>query len=760
MSSHQLEQTLRFSIHKLLRVNRLYAMASRINRSVMRAQTPSDIYSAVCRIAVEEGNFRFALIALLDPQKRIPMVIASAGAALERHWLNLFECDEAQEVSCSAQHRIINDIRGNAHTAVHQNKLLEAGVLAVAFYPLFSGESTAGMLCVGMGEVNYFGEAEHRLLGEVSTDVSYALKGLQRDEALVADEAKLHYLTYYDAHTGLPGRPLFEERLAEMSTQQSVAVFVICLRNYQEIVQVLGFNSGVGMARTITTRIESELPMAISARIGESEFALALESDQEQPELEEIAWQIHRSITNMMMIEGQDVYLEAFIGIAMCPKGDTSEHVVKAALTAADRAQLDNNGCLFFASDMDNTSRQRLTLETALRHAVSHQEFVLYYQPQIDLASGRVTGAEALLRWQRPNCELVPPGHFITLLEETGLICAVGEWVLFEACRACHRWQKAGLAPVRIAVNLSGRQFMDTNIYELVAQTLLNTYLDPQWLELEVTESIILPNAASIIRTLHDLRTLGVSQTLDDFGTGYSSLSYLQRLPVERLKIDRSFVASITSNPNDAAIIRAVIGMAHSLNIKVVAEGVETQGQLRYLQDLNCNEMQGYYFSPPLPEADFLALLRDGRGIPIETRQSKQERVLLLVDDEPKILHAMKRSLKHTDIRVLTTTSPFEGFNLLATHQVGVIICDQRMPEMTGTEFLRRAKELFPTTVRIVLSGYIDLNSVIDAVNRGAIYKFLTKPLQNDILQESLEDAFHLHKIEWENHILSQQLQK
>jgi EAL domain-containing protein (putative c-di-GMP-specific phosphodiesterase class I)/FixJ family two-component response regulator/GGDEF domain-containing protein len=538
-----------------------------------------------------------------------------------------------------------------------------------------------------------------------------------------------------------------------------VAVLAINLRRYHGVLDVLGPEAGVTIARAVASQIEAALPTAIVARIGESHFALALDDLEGLHLVEEIAWRVHAAVAEGILIEGREVFLDPFIGIALHPQDGSAAEVLKAALIAAGKAPFDSsNSCRFFVAEMDGSSRNRLDLDTALRRAVTRQEFELHYQPEVDLTTGRVVGAEALLRWQRPNHGLVMPGEFIPMLEETGLICPVGEWVLFEACRTCKRWQDAGLPPVRVAVNLSARQFHETDVGSLVRRALHESQLEPKWLELEVTESIVLLDAEIIIRTMRDLNAIGVVQTLDDFGTGYSSLSYLQRLPVQHLKIDRSFVANITSSPSDAAIVRAVVGMAHSLGLSVIAEGVETEGQLGYLRGLSCEQMQGYYFSPPVTAEAFAAILRDGRCIPLQVESSKRERVLLLVDDEPNILSALRRMLRHTDICVLATTNPHEGFELLASSPVGVVICDQRMPEMTGTEFLRRVKALYPATVRIVLSGYTDLNSVIDAVNRGAIYKFLTKPWQEDAMLESLEDAFRLHEIERENQHLSQQL--
>ena len=270
----------------------------------------------------------------------------------------------------------------------------------------------------------------------------------------------------------------------------------------------------------------------------------------------------------------------------------------------------------------------------------------------------------------------------------------------------------------------------------------------------------MLLNAEAVIATLNQLKGHGVSHALDDFGTGYSSLSYLQRLPVARIKIDQSFVANITADPNDAAIVRAVVGMAHSLGMSVIAEGVETEGQLGYLRGLQCEEIQGYYFSWPLPADAFADLLREDRRLAPAVKERQAERVLLLLDDEPNVLAALRRLLRRTDIRVVATTSPKEAFDLMATNPVGVVVCDQRMPEMTGTEFLRRVKDLHPDVVRIVLSGYTDLNSVIDAVNRGAIYKFLPKPWDEEVLLASLRDAFHMHEMEKDNRVLTIQVKE
>jgi EAL domain-containing protein (putative c-di-GMP-specific phosphodiesterase class I)/FixJ family two-component response regulator/GGDEF domain-containing protein len=757
--------------HKLERLNRLYAMLSRINRSIVRAEDPYVLYEAACQIAVEHGAFGLAWIVLVEPAIRRVAAVAHAGTAVDKERLLATDADAPGDpcpaVTAIREDRVcvVNDLAGDGHRTVWRSSLAEAGLWGAAAFPLRLEGHVVGVFMVASGEPEYFKEAEVRLLEEVADDISFALGVMRREEKHIAAETKARYLAYYDSQTGLPGRVRFEERLAaacEVADDRTVAVLAVNLRRYHGVLQVLGQAAGAHLARSMATRLEALLPTSAVGRITESEFATFLAVAPDRLDLvEETAWSIHAALAQTIPANGREIFVDPFIGIALYPKDGAAADALNAALMAATTGAVDATSiCRFYVADMDRHSRGKLDLEEALRRALEREEFVLYYQPQVDLASGRVVGAEALLRWQRPDCGLVPPLDFIPLLEETGLIVPVGEWVMQEACRRAKGWQDEGLAPLRMAVNLSARQFQDTDVAAMVLHALDASGLEPCWLELEITEGIVLLNAEAVIGTMNQLKAHGVSHALDDFGTGYSSLSYLQRLPVAHIKIDQSFVANITADPNDAAIVRAVVGMAHSLGMSVIAEGVETEGQLGYLRGLQCEEMQGYYFSRPLPPDAFAALLREGRGLAPAVVAQKPERVLLLLDDEPNVLASLRRLLRRTEFRVLATTSPKEAFELMAANPVGVVVCDQRMPEMTGTEFLRRVKELHPGAVRIVLSGYTDLNSVIDAVNRGAIYKFLTKPWEDDVLLTSLHDAFRLHEMERDNRVLSMQVKE
>ncbi|MCK9605394.1 MAG: EAL domain-containing protein [Methylomonas sp.] len=749
---------------ELERQNQLYAMLSHINRTIVRTKDSQELYMAACRIAVEYGGFALAWVGLINPDNGVVVPVACAGMATVAQLISLHKAETEHQVNASglnAEAFFIgkdspSDLCHPSWTSIPEQWGLNSG----GSFPIRTEGKIIGVFNVAAKEAGFFREAEINLLAEVVDDISFALEMIRNEEKRMTVETKTKYLVNYDPQTGMPSRTLFEERLCEacedVGTIQ-VSVLVVNIRRFHGIVQSLGQDVGQNIIRDMANRLQSVAATLPIARITESNFALILRNFDGLEIAEEFAWQIHRALAEPIIFNEQEFFLDPFIGIACFPLDGEPRDVLKHAMQAA-AIQDTSSICRFFFADMDENSRRQLNLDTSLRRALERNEFILHYQPQLDLATGRIIGTEALLRWQSRDYGLVSPQDFIPLLEENGLICAVGEWVLLEACRCNRQWQDQGLPPLRMAVNLSARQFLNGDIQALVKRVLEETGLDPRWLELELTESIVLLNADNVIRTMSELKQNGVTMALDDFGTGYSSLSYLQRLPVARIKIDRSFVTNITSNPGDAAIVRAVVGMAHSLNLTVIAEGVETEGQLGFLRGVGCEEIQGYFFSRPLPEQDFALLLREGRGIK-PGHVEKPERVLLLMDDEPNILSALKRALRRKGFRIVSTTNAREGFDLMATHQPGVVLCDQRMPEMTGTEFLRRIKEIYPYTIRMILSGYADLNSVIDAVNQGAVYKFLTKPWEDEALSQHINDAFEIYELHRENRELSQMLQ-
>ncbi|MBI5901294.1 MAG: EAL domain-containing protein [Rhodocyclales bacterium] len=567
-------------------------------------------------------------------------------------------------------------------------------------------------------------------------------------------DGKLAVLAYRDELTGLPGEGLLADRLAQslaLATREgkAVAVLELGLDDFERIDRTLGHRAADRLLQETSRRLGACLRRADTvARRGGQGFIIVMPQVAMRQDIAIVARKILDAIAMPIDVQGREIHASGSIGIALSTEhGETAEDLLdKAAQALTQARQAGRNRYAFHVEAADPGGVDRLQLEGALRRALERRELVLHYQPRVDLRSGRVVAAEALLRWQRDD-RLVAPGDFIALAEETGLIVAIGEWALAEACRQQREWLDGGLGIVTVGVNVSQQQLRQheatRSLPEVCQRHLAAAGLDSRWLELELTESMVMESPAQTIALLQTLHAAGTKLAIDDFGTGYSSLAYLTQLPVEYLKIDRSFVNEVCCDPNSAAVARAIIGLAHSLQLTVIAEGVETEAQMHFLRKLGCDEMQGFLFSRPLPAAQFAALLAEGRRVAFGDRAVAE--TLLLVDDEIAILNSLKRLLHREGYRILTTTDPMEGLQMLASNEVQVIISDQRMPRMSGTEFLSRVKSIHPQTIRMVLSGYADLQSVTDAVNHGAIWRFLTKPWDGDDLRKQIREGFREH---------------
>jgi diguanylate cyclase (GGDEF)-like protein len=564
-------------------------------------------------------------------------------------------------------------------------------------------------------------------------------------------EERLEYQATHDGLTDLPNRNLLADRLYQALLnahryRRQVAVLFVDLDHFKFINDSLGHDMGDRLLKIVAERLTHCVRSNDTvARQGGDDFVIVLSGLEKAEDATMIAQKIQEAISGPINIDEHELEISCSIGISISPKdGEDGQALLKNADVAMYRAkERGRNNFQFFTAELNERAVERMTMEKHLRRALDRDEFLLHYQPQVDLTTGRIVGMEALLRWQSPELGLVSPGRFIPLAEETGLIVSIGEWALKTACARNRAWQDAGLPPLPMAANLSARQFQNVDLVGTVARILRETGLDPCFLELEITESLVMQDVESASALLGELKGLGAQLSMDDFGTGYSSLSLLKRFPFDKLKIDISFVREITTDPDSAAIARTIIAMAHNLNLRVIAEGVETEGQLAYLRAHGCDEMQGFYFSRPVPAGDFEALLRENRRLPFpEGSDSASERTLLVVDDEPQVVAVFERLLGKEGYRILSAGGAEEGFELLALNRVGVVVCDQRMPGMDGIEFLRRVRELYPETIRIALSGYADMETVTDAVNRDAIYKFFTKPWEDDFVRESIRDAF------------------
>jgi len=453
------------------------------------------------------------------------------------------------------------------------------------------------------------------------------LERKRAEKALRQSEEHLQHLAHYDHLTQLPNRVLFLDRLNQALARarwhkRLVAVLFIDLDRFKVINDTVGHPTGDRVLRAIAERLSRVVREGDTvARLGGDEFAVALADLAEVSDVPRVGEKIIAALSPPVMIEEREFFVTASIGVSLHPgDADDAETLLRDADIAMYRAkEKGKNNFQFYSPAMNAEAPRRLELETDLRRALERREFLLHYQPKVDLASGQITGMEALLRWQHPTQGLISPLDFIPLLEETGLIVPVGEWVLRSACAQNKSWQVAGLVPLRVAVNLSARQFKQPGLVETVEEILAETGLDPCYLELELTESILLVHTKESLATLRRFHDMGIHLALDDFGTGYSSLSYLKRFPIDSLKIDRSFVRDVTTNPDDATIAQTVIAMAHNLRMLAIAEGVETLEQLTFLRSHGCDQMQGYYFSRPLTVEAFAQLLADNRCLVTES---------------------------------------------------------------------------------------------------------------------------------------------
>jgi diguanylate cyclase (GGDEF)-like protein/PAS domain S-box-containing protein len=577
-----------------------------------------------------------------------------------------------------------------------------------------------------------------------------------------AAERRIRQLLQFDELTGLPNRQLLYERLgATLETGVETVVLLLELDRFKRINDGLGPQIGDAVLREAAQRITATVrSIDLVARRGGDEFVVVMPTPS-APTLQ-TAQALLDAMARPISIEGHEIYITCSIGIATAPNdGDLPDTLVRRANAALHQAkQHGRNQAAVYAGAPHDDDPERLALETALRHALRDDQLDLHYQPQLDLVHGRIVGVEALLRWQHPTLGRIAPDRFIPIAEETGLIVAIGDWVLRRAIEQAAAWQRAGLPPLRMAVNLSARQLLQPELARRIEGLLAASGLDPRLFGVEVTESMLIGNFDQAVQHLQALRALGVEVSLDDFGTGYSSLSYLRRLPVDVVKIDRSLVPDVTALAEDVSITRAIITMAHQLQMKVLAEGVESEGQAVLLAANQCDQMQGFWFSAAQPAAAIEAMLRGGRQIdPARFDRRSRQRTLLLVDDEENIVAALRRLLRNEGWLVLSATSAEQALQLLARHEVDVILSDQRMPGMTGVELLRRARRLYPDTLRLVLSGYTELQSITDAINEGAIYKFLAKPWDDEELRAHLREAFALKEIADQNRRLHQELQ-
>ena len=730
-------------------VNRVLTMTSRVSRAATRSSSPDSLYLEVTRIAVESGLFPYASLGLIDPTNNTFRHFASWGKALPFR--------DAEAAGPGLIRRVCAGMR--AETFEESGD----GYCAVIGVPLRDSGRIRGVLILHVDCADFVAAGVVQLLSDIADDISYALVHMEIDQRRLAAETKLYYLAFYNSQTGLPSGPMLSERLVKAAEDiaesgGSLVLLDIKLQRTEHVLQLLG-NAGMDeVLREVAARLEHGHGVDnFVAQLAPDEFALLAVREQDMDEALELANQVQASLARAIKIGENEVFVQCSVGGAVFPTHEPEvKYLLRRARGAAEQHD-DEFGVRLYSAGLDRDLEKRMQMAADLHRALERDEFLLHYQPQVNLRTGQVVGVEALLRWQHPQRGQIPPGVFVPLLEASGLMPAVGTWALRSACVAARNWHDKGFAWLRVAVNMSAQQFRMPDLVALVRGALQETGLPAEYLELELTESLILESAEKTIQTMHELKQLGVSLSLDDFGTGYSSLSYLRHYPVDRIKIDQSFIRDMTQHPGSAALVRSILSMAGNLGLSVIAEGVESLSQYGYLRKQMCEEMQGYLFSRPIPEAELTALLQEGRRLE-SLGDNAPVNTVLLVDDEPLVLSAMRRAFHHENWKFLTASSAAEAFELLALHNVSVIISDQRMPGMTGTVFLHRAKEMYPDAVRILLTGHADYATVIGAVNEGDLYKVLSKPIGDKAMRENIREALRRHEVFLENRRLSTRL--
>jgi diguanylate cyclase (GGDEF)-like protein/PAS domain S-box-containing protein len=596
-------------------LNRVYAVLSGINSLIVRVRDREELFREACRIATMQGAFPLAMMGVVD---RKAMKIVTVGLEGKDPWVvaaikSIMSISDGsvnamveQAVRTKAP-AIANDSQNDPRVAFRA-KHAELGCGSMVVLPLIVADEVACVLALYAKEKQFFHEEEMKLLTELAGDIGFAIDHIETQE-------RFEYLAYYDAITGLANRNLFLDRLAQQmrsaaTSGQQLGLFLIDLERFKNINDTLGQAAGDSLLRQVADWLKQTVGDAdLLTRFSADHFAIVLPSVNHEDEVgRQVEKTLDAFVSHPFQLNGEEFRVAAKIGIALFPNdGTDAATLFKHAEVALKKAKVGGDRYLFYAQRMTETVAGRLTLENQLRQALEREQFVLHYQPKVDVQSGQLTGAEALIRWNDPESGLVAPARFIPILEETGLIYEVGRWALHKAIADKLRWTLAGLAGVRVAVNVSPQQLRHR---DFVADIKLAVGIDPAaatGLELEITESMVMQDFKHNIASLHSIRALGVCIAIDDFGTGFSSLSYLAKLPVDTLKIDRSFIVDLKVGHEGSALVTTIISLAHALKLKVVAEGVETPEQLRLLASLRCDEYQGYLFGKPVPVEMFEA---------------------------------------------------------------------------------------------------------------------------------------------------------
>lgn len=598
------------------KLSRLYLLLSRINQLIVQHPQQQMLFQGACDIAVQEGGIDTAWIGAMEESGAFTP-LASSGMALDQ--LNCLDIRSFDARLREGRTLINNNLHDNADSSSWQSSAMACGFQSVAALPIRARKGHAGCFVLYAKDQNFFDEAEIRLLEEMSRNIGHALDVAEMDREQEQAREQLSYLARHDSLTGLNNRLMFSSHLAlalERAARQDtlLALLLLDLDRFKDVNDSFGHAAGDELLVQVAKRITGRLRGADStSRLGGDEFTVVLE-DLHDPQ--DAAWVANDLLALVrepfQLATAGEVSVGTSIGIALYPEhGSTEQELLQQADAALYRAKADGRSRFrFFSEELTREARERIQLEASLRKALEQKELLIHFQPQFDLQTGRIVGAEALVRWLHPEYGMMQPAQFIPLAEETGLITGLGEWVLRETCQLGSNWLSQGLPPLRLAVNISPQQLRQSGMERFIADTLLETGYPAELLEIEVTESSLMQQEKKAEVILNRISSLGVRLAVDDFGTGYSSLSRIKQFPVQLLKIDRSFITGILDNRTDQEIAATIVAMGHTLGFKVLAEGVETKEQLDLLRQLPCDLYQGFFSGRPMPAEELCLVLQ------------------------------------------------------------------------------------------------------------------------------------------------------
>ena len=624
LEQQRLREERRLAEDKVRRLNRVYAVLSGINSLIVRVRDRQELLREACRIAVEHGRFPIAWIGVLDHATLDVTPLAWAGIGAESlARMNATARSDVPEGNgvmgraIRARRPVFdNDIAADQRVVGARRRVaLRRGYRSLIALPLFVRDQVFGTLSLYAAEPDFFTAEELRLLTELAGDISFALE-------YIAKEERLAYLAYYDVLTGLPNRALFHERLTRelhVAGQKGTSAALVLgdVRRLRYVNELLGRQVGDALLRDVAARLKRIWPEPDNvARIAADCFAGILPEINDAADVAHLlANTVSSALAEPFVIDGREFGVSITAGIAIFPAdGKDADVLFRNAEAALNNAKKAGERYLFYQPAMNARVAESLAMETKLRRAIDSEQFVLHYQPKVELATGRISGLEGLIRWNDPGAGPALPAQFVPILEDTTMILEAGQWAIHRALRDYELWRKIGLEAPRVAVNVSTIQLRQENFVDMVRGAIEACGGAALGLDLEITESMIMEDVEGSIEKLRALRGMGISVAIDDFGTGYSSLGYLARLPVNALKIDRSFILTMTSNPDSMAIVSTIISLAHSLNLKVVAEGVDSETQSTILRLLKCDEIQGFLVSKPLPAEELSRFLREYRA--------------------------------------------------------------------------------------------------------------------------------------------------